>query len=112
MIDKKYFTEKLLGLRKKTEEALIKTRKSTQPIELDQSTMGRVSRIDAMQQREMYLASERKHEATLLYIDIALRKIGTSDFGFCSHCGEEILLKRLELNPIVSLCMECANNQI
>lgn len=78
------------------------------PVELDQTSVGRLSRMDAMQGREMALASERRRKNELSRIDAALRRLETGDYGYCVKCGEEIGEKRLGLDPAVATCIGCA----
>jgi DnaK suppressor protein len=78
------------------------------PVELDQSSVGRVSRIDAIHGREMALASERRRKTELSKIDAALRRIDSGEYGYCLKCGEEIGDKRLALDPAAAMCVKCA----
>jgi DnaK suppressor protein len=78
------------------------------PVELDQTSVGRLSRMDAMQNREMALAAERRRKTELAKIDAALRRIETGDYGYCVQCGEEIGEKRLVLDPAAAACVRCA----
>jgi DnaK suppressor protein len=78
------------------------------PVQLDQSMIGRLSRIDAMQDREMALATERRRQQETLRIEAALKRMETGDYGYCLSCGEEIELRRLELDPAVTVCIDCA----
>ena len=81
---------------------------STKPVELDQASIGRLSRIDAMQQQAMALASARRRQQELVRIDSALRRIEDGEYGWCISCGEEIAPRRLELDPAVPTCVRCA----
>lgn len=78
------------------------------PVELDQTLVGRLSRMDAMQQQEMALAAQRRREAMLTQIDQALGRIAAGDFGYCVICDEEIAETRLNFNPVVLTCVSCA----
>lgn len=40
-------------------------------------------------------------------IDVAMNQIKQSDYGFCSQCGEEIGIRRLEARPTATLCIDC-----
>jgi DnaK suppressor protein len=100
--------DRLLALRAETEEALKTAGDSTRPVELDQTSVGRVSRIDAIQQQEMALAAERRRRELLGRIDAALGRIGSGDYGYCAHCGEEIAEARLKTDPTLLLCIKCA----
>lgn len=78
------------------------------PVELDQTSVGRLSRLDAMQMQEMALANQRRRQTELERVLAALRRIDSEDFGFCDICGEEIPEPRLMHNPAVTTCVGCA----
>ncbi len=78
------------------------------PVTLDQDSVGRLSRIDAMQVQAMALAQARRRQAERAAIDAALDRIDDGEFGYCLKCGEAIAPARLEHNPSVSICIECA----
>lgn len=80
---------------------------AARPVQLDQSSVGRLSRMDAMQMQHMALESERRREAKLQRIDGALRRIDDQRFGDCFVCGEEIDRARLKLDPTVTRCLDC-----
>ena len=78
------------------------------PVELDQTTQGRLSRMDALQVQEMALEQERRRKIELKRIGSALQRIEDGDYGYCTLCGGDIELKRLEIDPAVPLCLVCA----
>lgn len=82
---------------------------SRRPVELDQQSVGRVSRVDALQQQAMAQASETNRQQELRRIDAALHRLADGDYGFCLACGEEIPPKRLEIDPAASHCVACAS---
>lgn len=86
------------------------TTSARKPVELDQTTQGRLSRMDAMQVQEMALEQGRRREVELLKIDAALKRMAEGDYGYCTNCGEDIELKRLEFDPAAPLCLACARN--
>ena len=77
------------------------------PVELDQQSVGRLSRMDAMQQQSMDLAREERRRARLAVLAAALRRLDEGDFGDCLACGEEIAKARLEVDAAVTLCIDC-----
>ncbi|MGD9653383.1 MAG: TraR/DksA family transcriptional regulator [Candidatus Dadabacteria bacterium] len=85
------------------------SKSSTRPVSLDES-IGRVSRIDAIQNQQMALAAERRRIQELQRIEAALKRIDLGDYGYCMVCEEEISEKRLELDPAYSICVECASS--
>jgi DnaK suppressor protein len=87
-------------------ESAYKTSSAT--VILDQSSVGRLSRMDAMQGQQMALQSERRRKEELLQIKSALIRIERGDFGYCLVCDEEIAFARLTINPTVTRCVGCA----
>ncbi|HEY9090813.1 TraR/DksA family transcriptional regulator [Parasphingorhabdus sp.] len=77
-------------------------------VELDQQSVGRLSRMDALQQQEMAQAEARRRTSDLARIDIALKRIAEDEYGWCAECGEPIAYKRLEIDPAAALCVNCA----
>lgn len=74
---------------------------------LDQTSVGRLSRMDAMQRQAMAKANQQRRAATLQRLQTALKRIDDGEYGFCTDCGEAIETKRLELDPSVPRCMSC-----
>ncbi len=81
---------------------------AAETVELDQTRMGRLSRMDGMQQQEMSKASNQRRQLKLVQIAAALKRIENKDYGYCNECEEDINPKRLEHSPAVSLCIACA----
>lgn len=77
-------------------------------VTLDQQSVGRLSRMDAMQQQAMAQATERQRASELSRIDAALTRLDEGEYGYCIECGEEIAEKRLEIDPAVTHCINCA----
>ena len=86
----------------------VETSEDRAPVELDQQSVGRLSRMDALQQQAMAEAQSRRRAGRLRAIEAALRRMDTDDFGWCEECGEEIPLGRLELDPCAPRCVGCA----
>ena len=78
------------------------------PVELDQTRVGRLSRMDALQNQAMSIETERRRQVELKRIEAALERIAEGEFGYCLSCGEEIGAKRLELDPTTPVCIDCA----
>lgn len=107
-IDHNALKTKLISQRDKLEELKAASAKDSDPVELDQSRIGRVSRMDAMQLQAMSIETARRREVQLQRIETALQRFKDDIFGDCLHCGEAIEPKRLEIDPAISLCIECA----
>ena len=78
------------------------------PVEVDQSRVGRLSRMDALQSQAMAVEVERRRELELARIESALERIEQGEYGNCVSCGEPIAPRRLELDPATPLCVSCA----
>lgn len=85
------------------------SRDDRRPVELDQTRVGRLSRMDALQSQAMALETERRRSLELGRIAAALQRLEEGEFGYCMACGEAIAVKRLELDPTVALCVTCAS---
>ena len=101
--------DKLLKLKAELEEAVASGEESAAVVELDQSKVGRLSRMDAMQAQAMAQASGQRRVAMLRDIDAALRRIDDGTYGLCIDCEESINPKRLEFDPTVLRCVDCAS---
>ncbi len=85
-----------------------RTRADRAPVQLDQSKVGRLSRMDAMQVQAMAAETQRRREAEAKRIETALARITAGDYGYCMRCEAPIPRKRLELNPAAPTCIACA----
>ncbi len=77
-------------------------------VALDQQSVGRLSRMDALQQQAMARATATRRAQMRQRITAALARLDEGEFGYCLGCGEDIAIKRLELDPTVSTCISCA----
>lgn len=82
-----------------------------QTVTLDQQSVGRLSRMDAMQQQAMARATAARRAGTRQRIAAALARIDAGEFGYCSACGDAIAPERLALDPAVPLCLPCAKGK-
>ncbi|MGK0408810.1 conjugal transfer protein TraR [Shewanella sp. Actino-trap-3] len=105
----KHFKQQLLQLRSELMSLSSTSDDAAKAVELDQSAVGRLSRMDAMRAQSMAIEAKVRREHQILSIEGALRRIAADDFGFCLTCGEEINIRRLEVDPSYSLCIKCAD---
>ena len=103
--------DRLLELREQIEAAADAGADSASVVELDQSKVGRLSRMDAMQAQAMAKASGQRREAMLRNIEAALKRLDAGDYGFCRDCEEPINPKRLEFDPTVLRCIDCESKR-
>lgn len=84
------------------------SKETVKPVALDQSSVGRLSRMDALQAQSMALAVESRRKNELNMISSALKRIEDGDYGYCVNCDEPIAPRRLEFDPTVLACIRCA----
>lgn len=77
-------------------------------VELDQQAVGRLSRQDALQNQAMAKATHARRQAERQKLKAALARMDEGEFGYCEDCGDAIATRRLELDPGVTRCVECA----
>jgi DnaK suppressor protein len=78
------------------------------PVELDQTTVGRLSRMDALQRQAMAQAAERQRQTRTARLTAALERLEAGDYGYCVRCGEAIAAQRLAIDPAAPTCIGCA----
>lgn len=100
--------ERLKQMRDELAHLTEATQDSRKPVELDQTSVGRLSRMDALQTQAMQLETERRRGLELKRIESALGRIKSGDFGFCITCGEDIEKKRMAHDPTFPTCIACA----
>ncbi len=103
------FKERLLKIRAELLQMEKTCNEAAHTVQLDQSCIGRLSRMDAMQAQAMSVESKRRRELKLQQITSALKRIENDTFGFCIKCEDEIDPKRLKFDPASLLCIDCAN---
>lgn len=82
---------------------------SSQTVQLDQTRVGRLTRMDAMQAQQMALESARRRQRNMQKIEGALRRLESGEYGYCFVCGEEIPSQRLSVDATTTRCMGCAD---
>ncbi len=103
-LDLKYFKKRL----EQRLEELTRDQQTIAPVELDQARVGRLTRMDAMQQQAISKAAARLVEAEKSRIGIALNRMKTDDYGYCMNCDEDIPEARLRVDPSALTCIACA----
>ena len=108
-MDKKkleHFRHKLLEERKNVQKMLDRAKNdnienenlySDSLVEMSSSTIER---------EKAYLLASNEYDS-LYWIDEALKKIESGEFGLCENCGKEISHLRLEIRPYALYCVDC-----
>jgi len=107
-VDGKQAREALIARRDELEKLSEGSAEARETVTLDQASIGRLSRMDAMQQQAMAQATERQRAMEISRIKNALKRLDEDDFGFCVECGEDISEKRLQIDPAATHCIRCA----
>ena len=97
----------LIAQQQELTESLHDADATTKPVTLDQQSVGRVSRIDAIQQQQMAIANQQQSNDMLKAIGLALQRIDDDSYGACLECGEPIAYARLQAQPVAGLCIDC-----
>ena len=109
-INVKALKAKLIAHREELQRVESAGADARRPVELDQTRIGRLSRMDALQDQAMALETDRRRRLEIERIEAALKRIEDGDYGYCLICGEDIPAKRLELDPATPVCIDCASD--
>jgi DnaK suppressor protein len=80
---------------------------ATAPVQVDTS-IGRLSRMDAMQSQQMALALKARQQQALSRVCNALQAVANGTYGQCRRCKGPIAIERLEAQPDAVICVKCA----
>ena len=105
------FTEQLSTLRDNLLAQYDSNRHAADTVVLDQSKVGRLSRMDAMQHQQMAQSTQRSIAGRLKLVHAALAKVTSGDYGYCDECGDEISPERLSVQPEAPCCFACQSQQ-
>ena len=100
----------LLAERVRLKRYLQLTREGAKPVDLG-TPIGRLSRMDAMQQQEMTKASRSTLETKLLQIETSLKSFQKGAYGECRACEEPIGYRRLKARPEAPFCLSCQDSR-
>lgn len=100
--------ERLLRLQAELKAVDETSQAAGETVELDQSRVGRLSRMDAMQAQQMAQETARRRQHQLVKIEGALLRIESGEYGYCFVCKEAIDTRRLNADPTLTRCVNCA----
>ena len=104
----KQIKQLLLKMKSELQEQEKTSKETAKPVELDQTKVGRISRMDAMQAQQMALNASRRRQLQLVKIESAFQRIDSGEYGYCLTCDEDIDIRRLKVDPTNTYCIECA----
>lgn len=105
--EKNHVQERILEEIAVTEKLVISYRELTKPI-APENAIGRVSRMDAINNKSVNESALKKAELKLKNLKVAITKIEDSDFGVCIRCKKPIPIGRILLLPQAISCVNCA----
>jgi len=106
-MDDEAIRARLGDVRAELERALAGTRAQGEAVALDQSAVGRLSRMDALQQQAMAQAQERRTKLRLEQVGHALARLDNGVYGDCVACGDPVGSARLDARPETPFCVDC-----
>lgn len=98
--------ERLKQREAELKEILNSLKESAKPVDL-KDPIGRLSRMDALQQQQMMLHSKKQTDLALEQVRQAFKRLEDETYGYCVLCEEEINSKRLAAKPETPFCIEC-----
>jgi len=96
----------LVALEKELEGVVSRGDEGAKPVDLDQP-IGRISRVDALQQQAMAKATKEKAKLRLAQTRVARKAHAEGEYGYCRRCEEPIGVRRLRSRPETPFCVEC-----
>lgn len=107
-MDKAAIKEKINTMIDKCQRDIVDMEAMTQPVKPENS-LGRISRMDAIQNKSVMEANLRNKKKKLSKLNLALSKLDSENFGICDTCGNEIQEARIILMPESTNCVRCAS---
>ncbi len=105
--EKKEVLKKIKQEIKKTSDSISEYKEATKPIS-PENAIGRISRMDAINNKSVTEAALRKAEEKLNKLKLVEASIDDENFGSCLRCGNEIPINRILLMPQSRNCVRCA----
>lgn len=93
---------------KKLERSMRTTEEAMRPVTLDQSAVGRLSRIDSLQNQGLTRNLQEREQAKLGQVVTAFQRMEAGTYGLCVECGGEIPFERLQVFPETPTCTPCS----
>lgn len=91
----------------KTESLIAEYKDMSKPVSPDDA-IGRLSRMDAINNKSITEAALREAETKLKSLKQVLSKVNDPDFGLCIKCRQPIPPGRILIRPQSQYCVNCA----
>lgn len=101
-------TSALAAILAKLERSMRVTEAAMEPVQLDQSAVGRLSRIDSLQNQGLTRNLQAREQARLGQVAGAMQRLEEGTYGCCTECGTEVPFERLQVFPETPTCAGCA----
>lgn len=92
----------------KLERSMQSSRRAARPVKLDQTSVGRLSRIDAIQNQSLTQGLQHREHARAALLASALARLEQGTYGLCTGCEGPIQFERLSVFPETPTCSRCA----
>jgi len=106
--------EEILELRAELERQIARltrsmrvTEEAARPVELDQTAVGRLSRMDALQNQQLMQNLKEREEIRFAHLENALKRLEAGTYGVCTECDAAIRADRLFVFPETPVCAAC-----
>ncbi len=107
--DRADFKDRILARLADLEQDLARGKDGEAVVTLDQQSVGRLSRMDALQYQAMSKAQQQRRQAEVTRLRLALHRVDEDEYGYCEDCGEAIAPGRLDLDLAATRCVSCAS---
>jgi DnaK suppressor protein len=92
---------------KRLERSMRTTDEASRPVELDQQAVGRLSRMDSLQNQHLTQNLKEREQVRYAALVGALKRLEEGTYGRCTECGEAIAPGRLMIYPETEVCAGC-----
>ena len=93
----------------KLEKSMTITDEALKTVVLDQGAVGRLSRMDSLQNQSLAKGLRERESVRLALIQEALRRLEAGTYGVCSACGGQVAAERLFVFPESGTCAHCGD---
>jgi len=99
----------LLSELSRLERSIAVSEQASEVVELDQTAVGRLSRMSSLQSQSMAKNLQEREAVKLASIVDALKRIEAGTYGLCLECGEPVSFGRLSVFPESRECAPCGS---